>query len=459
MKRDLSHRKNERGSVLAYTVLSALFLFLAVGLGADLSHLYLVKTELQNAADSAALAGASALLLPDAERIPQAVERAVETLNKNKYNFNNLSLDGVMTKEEQANFDTGIVKFAVNLDGPYMSATMAQGNPLIRFVMVDTPTVPVNIFFSIPILGLARDMKASATAGLSKPINVFCNFLPIAVVEGAFGEGVGWMDFNKDGVKDYATDCTPPPPPPVPEGEEAPPPCNPAIMFCAGCKYKMVAGPGDWHDTSPGNYQALDAGEGAKDLKLAIAGGSSMCVRISDEAEFVSETEPGRMTGPILKGLNTRFDDYAGFGAKTVMVGGEPMDIERAFPPDVNIFDAAPPGKDTGYPGINYNDYKTAFNTDPPSGPFFEPPRVAHRPGRTERREVTMPIINENQFEPGKDDVKFTRFGTFFMNRKVGGIPSNPEIYVEFLGLAKGSGGLDPDGGPTAPIVVPVLYR
>jgi Flp pilus assembly protein TadG len=61
---NLNHRKSERGNVLAYTVIAFLFLFLAVGLGADLSHLYLVKNELQNAADSAALAGASALLMP-----------------------------------------------------------------------------------------------------------------------------------------------------------------------------------------------------------------------------------------------------------------------------------------------------------------------------------------------------------------------------------------------------------
>ena len=36
-----SYRQKERGSVLAYTVVSALFLFMAVGLGVDLSHLYL----------------------------------------------------------------------------------------------------------------------------------------------------------------------------------------------------------------------------------------------------------------------------------------------------------------------------------------------------------------------------------------------------------------------------------
>ena len=53
----IANRKGERGNVLAYTVMSAFFLFLAVGLCVDLSHLYLAKTELQNTADAAALAG------------------------------------------------------------------------------------------------------------------------------------------------------------------------------------------------------------------------------------------------------------------------------------------------------------------------------------------------------------------------------------------------------------------
>src|SRR5687768_6411138 len=84
---DSSHRTSERGSVVAYTVLSALFLFFAVGLGVDLSHLYLAKTELQNTADAAALAGASALNLAT-NPVPTAVDRAVQVMNLNKYNFN-----------------------------------------------------------------------------------------------------------------------------------------------------------------------------------------------------------------------------------------------------------------------------------------------------------------------------------------------------------------------------------
>jgi Flp pilus assembly protein TadG len=434
---NLSHRKNERGNVLAYTVISVLFLFLAVGLGADLSHLYLVKTELQNAADAAALAGASALLLPDAERIPTAVQRAVDTLNKNKYNVNSEQFEAVMPKADQA----ALVKFAVNLDGPYVNAATAAGMDNIRFVQVDTPTVNVNIFFSIPVLGLARSMTAQATSGLSVQNNVFCNFIPIAVVEGPFGGGLGWQDFNGDGVKDYATDCSPPP------GAKE---CDPNTKFCPGCRYKMIAGPGNWEDTSPGNYQALDAGSGARDLKLAIAGGSTNCLTTNDEAEFITETAPGRMTGPIQKGLNTRFDDYKAFGGGgTVDVGGVSKSIEEAFPPDPNIYENPAKKKTDPYPGISYNDYND------PSGTKVAP---KHTPAAG-RREILMPIINQSEFDAGKDTVKFTKFGKFFLNRSVGGIPSSPEIFVEFINPAFGAGGFDPEGGPTAPIVVPVLYR
>ena len=434
---NLSHRKNERGNVLAYTVISVLFLFLAVGLGADLSHLYLVRTELQNAADAAALAGASALLLPEGERIPTALQRAVDTLNKNKYNFNSEQFEDALPRENQAER----VTFAVNLGGPYVSAAAAGAMDNIRFVKVDTPVVNVNIFFSIPVLGLARAMTGTATAGLSVQNNVFCNYIPIAVVEGAAGGGLGWQDFNRDGVKTYAGDCSPPPGAPV---------CDPTTKFCPGCRYKMIAGPGKWQDTAPGNYQALDAGTGASDLKLAIAGGSSKCLTMSDEADFITETEPGRMTGPILKGLNTRFDDYKAFGGGgTVVIGGVSKSIEEAFPPDPNIYENAAKKKTDPYPGISYNYYND------PSGTKEAP---KHTPA-PQRREILMPIINKSEFDAGKDGVKFTKFGKFFLNRSVGGIPSSPEIYVEFINPAFGAGGFDPEGGPTAPIVVPVLYR
>jgi Flp pilus assembly protein TadG len=453
-------RRGERGSVLTYTVLSVLFLFLAVGLGVDLSHLYSVKTELQNAADAAALAGASALLLPEDVKITTAVDRAVDTLNKNKYNFNNEQFDAIMEKTDQRE----LVEFAVNLDGTYYKEADAKTMENIRFVRVQTPTVPVNVFFSIPILGLTRTMTTTATSGLSVNSNVFCNFVPIAVVEGAFGGGLGWLDTNGDGVRNYADDCKPP---------LGAPACDPSIEFCPGCKYKMVAGPGAWQDTSPGNYQALDAGDGAKDLKLAIAGGTTNCITSNDDAEFVTETEPGRMTGPIAKGLNTRFDIYkvndcppgatcSNFGGENATINGITKPVYEWFPPDHNIYAGAgppPPGRggDPGpptawsYSGIWNTDYLDA--TESPLVNFKAPD---HEPG-DHRREIFMPIINKKEFDPGKDTVKFTRVGKFFMNKFVD--EGNNEIYVEYIGPAFGAGGFDPAGGNDAPVVVPVLYR
>ena len=80
------NRRAERGSILATSALGMLSLLLAVGLGVDISHLYLAKNELQNAADAAALAGASGLDFSPGG-ITAATDRAVAEMNK--YEFDN----------------------------------------------------------------------------------------------------------------------------------------------------------------------------------------------------------------------------------------------------------------------------------------------------------------------------------------------------------------------------------
>src|SRR5918998_3974879 len=78
--------RGERGSVLAVSVFGMMAFLLAVGLCVDVSHFYVVKAELQNAADAAALAGASALN-SSPSGIALATDRAVEAMNS--YEFNN----------------------------------------------------------------------------------------------------------------------------------------------------------------------------------------------------------------------------------------------------------------------------------------------------------------------------------------------------------------------------------
>src|SRR5918996_1049766 len=105
--------KRERGSILATSAIGMLSLLLAVGLGVDISRLYLTKTELQNAADAAALAAASALNTAPLG-ITRAADRAVAAMNN--YDFNKKSVA----------FPRSNVLFAVNLNGPYMSEAAAQ---------------------------------------------------------------------------------------------------------------------------------------------------------------------------------------------------------------------------------------------------------------------------------------------------------------------------------------------
>src|SRR6266542_1474724 len=144
---DPSNGKNkEHGNVLVYTVLSTLFLFFAVGLGVDLSHLYMAKAELQNAADAGALAGAKGLQhSPVSERITYAVDQAVNTMNLNKYNFNNKTFAALMTTADQR----ALVTFAKTLTGAYQSEAAANADAnkdQYKFVKVITPSVPVNVF-------------------------------------------------------------------------------------------------------------------------------------------------------------------------------------------------------------------------------------------------------------------------------------------------------------------------
>src|ERR1044072_86524 len=78
-------RRGERGSVLATSAIAMLSVLLAVGLGIDISRMYLSKAELQNAADAAALAGVSGLN-GGGPGITEATDRAVASMNK--YDFN-----------------------------------------------------------------------------------------------------------------------------------------------------------------------------------------------------------------------------------------------------------------------------------------------------------------------------------------------------------------------------------
>lgn len=267
MGRLKSEDKRERGSVLAMSALGMLAFLLATGMAVDLGHFYVVKSELQNAADAAALAGASALN-SGATGIAEATRRATAAMNSYEFNSKGLTISDV--------------KFAVNLGGPYVDAGAASGAAVvqkIRFVKVETPSVPVRVFFAAPVLGTSKNMRAEATAGMSVPITSVCDFLPVSVI-------------------DYGTPIVP------------------------GQTYTFRSGPSS--HVSPGNYHILAvAGSGGKDVRDGLASGVDMCAEPGQE--YAVDTKPGVTAGPVRVGINTRFDDY-----------GPQVDPVN-HPPDTNV--------------------------------------------------------------------------------------------------------------------------
>jgi len=266
-----------------------LAVLLAVGLGIDISRLYLSKAELQNAADAAALAGVSGLNSEPAG-ITEAVNRAVKAMNN--YDFNKTGVT----------FPPANVLFAVNLNGPYMSADDAALSPTnIRFVKVTTPELPVGMSFAALVLGNTKNLSATATAGFSVSVNVICPWLPAFVLD------------------------------------------DPAHPITSGNTYTFRLASGT--AISPGNYQLLAPIElGGSGDRQGMANGVNWCISVGATVK----TKPGVTTGAIRQGINTRFDQYA--------AGLDP----ETSPPDENIsenithdqYDKKSPFKAPNHPGI-----------------------------------------------------------------------------------------------------------
>jgi Flp pilus assembly protein TadG len=247
-------RRDERGSVMALSAVAMLSILLAAGLGVDISRFYLAKNELQNAADAAALAAASALN-STSSGISGAKARAIQEMNKYDFNNANVSISDVD------------VRYNVNLEGTYVDFTTAYNTPgNIRFVQVTTPQLAIPVSFAAMVLGGSRNLSATATAGLSVPLNTFCNFIPLSVI-------------------DYD------------------------IPMVPGQTYTIRADTGG--SPSPGNYQILAvAGPGGVDVGFGIGAGVDACAQPGET--YYVDTKPGLTAGKVRTGLNSRFDDYDG---------------------------------------------------------------------------------------------------------------------------------------------------
>ena len=287
--------RSQRGAVAVLFGIALLVLLLAGGLVLDLGHLYILKSELQNASDSAALAGAKELNLSSAG-ITSAAAAAILFAGKNKSDF---STAVVIT---DAN-----ISFGSSPDGPWSSVSQSQASPAGKtFIRVDTGTRTAPTYLMRVVAG----SENVATVGVAVAGRFVVDITPI---------GVCAVDpDHRTTVK--ATDAAFPPV----ENELV------EFGFRRGMTYDILKMGNIGGTADPILINPVDSPPTACNMSHSSAAFTAPFLCQGNSAVTNNATEvyanTGVSAGPVEKALNSRYGDYT----------GSPCQPATA-PPDSNI--------------------------------------------------------------------------------------------------------------------------
>lgn len=255
------------GAAIAPTVALSLFgLIAAGGLAFDYARLAAMDTELQNAADQAALAAASQL-----DRTDDAIVRATAAIQAtdvgDRLVANNSYLandgQGAVVEVQEPVFCSD---FNDDDEADDLAACDETDDPaLARFVVVTTVPRTANYALTPVVAAFSGTSRARAVAGVQSAI---CNVAPLLV-------------------------CVPDSEQDFPEADDE------------GRGVLLKPAPANQTTWAPGNYGLLDFGKGTNGVFDSLMGlGLNGC------QEDSGETEPGNKD-TVTDALNTRFDIYA----------------------------------------------------------------------------------------------------------------------------------------------------
>ena len=273
---------NETGSISIMTAIFAVVLMVMVGLTIDISRIYMVRSELQNAADAAALTAARELN-GGSGGIDDAVNQATNVIANNQ---------GLQTKID---VNIATIEFAENLDdNPYMSAAAAKADPAdIRFVRVTTETTSTTILFAVRALGETHTESRSAVAGKSVELASLCDFFPAAV------------------------------------GLDIPKPPPGTLMTL-----KFAQGTGTTANIHDMDYIVLDVpcitGNGEVETAKLAAGEPCACAGLGDNINMTPSSNFGNGGRAVGDGMNTRFGTYANGYANSLNASSYPSDTNTS---------------------------------------------------------------------------------------------------------------------------------
>ena len=284
-------RRRERGSIMIMTAIFAVLLLLMVGLCLDVSRMYLVRAELQNAADEAALNAAREL-----NGGTGGIDDAIARLTGGN------SIANTQGLRAKTNVSIATISFAADLNGTYIPAYNSSGGvtpaaakavaSTIRFVKVTTVPASTNILFASSVLGASQSQSREAVAGQSVGLAGICDFYPAAV-----------------GLAD--------------------PSPTPGTLFTL----KFAQGSGNSAQINDKDYIVLDVacitGNGDTETARLAGGEPCVCGSLGGQLSMTPSSNLGNGGNAAGDGMNTRFNVYAnGYGNNL---------NPTTYPPDLNI--------------------------------------------------------------------------------------------------------------------------
>lgn len=256
--------RSDQGAIAPLTAMTLFALIAVGGIAFDYARLASMDTELQQAADQAALAAATQLDRRDGAQARAATAIQDPTvLNRLARNLTRFANDGDVDARSVeiaaitfcAEFDDSIADTATACDD-------ATGDGDSRFVVVTTKTRTAEYALTPIVAAFSGDIEATAVAGVESAI---CNVAPLLVCV---------ADDN------FPTDAD------IGKG---------IVMKTAGGE--------SW---APGNYGYLDFGNGNPAVIAALLGNGLNGCQSQDD----NQTEPGNKNAT--DAINTRMDVYAG---------------------------------------------------------------------------------------------------------------------------------------------------
>ncbi|MDR3409618.1 MAG: Tad domain-containing protein [Formivibrio sp.] len=428
-----SSRQRQRGVVAIIVGLSIFILVGMLALVLDLGHLYIAKTELQNAADAAALSGAKEL---DGtfSGIGKAQTRAIQAAGDNTYDLNASSV--VITS---ANLWVG----SCPDDGCMVPISNVTSNALASdktFVKVDTGQHALNTWFS-PIWNILQ----TQTFGLAVAGKYVVDVAPIAVCQLPDPGTTNELGYER-GVSYKVSDANPLGPGTMywidPESN-TPGSCsvtstNATLPYVCTGKTSYTPIVGQTVNTNTGisdpQLEALDSRFDVFNSKNKCDPGTAPPDTNIKEYIFDDKTAgaPRDWMGTDPTRQSIKF--------QTVSGKYQPVPYSSRVATDYGVLWSAfrPTSATVSQWSSLYKQSATSYPETSPyaqtSGAFFQAPSSAHGPGKTGRRIMNLTIVDCTTAGGVCRPATVVGIGKFFLQKK-SNEPSNKEIYVEFGGL------------------------